>query len=353
MDEKISLEAITRYADAYADKVLDRFFSSRDKITGNDILELCNIQQVNLFVIRELFKSWKEDTKRMQSPYFDYDNSDVKEALDSLMKLLSQNISISRTHFAPLLKKAVGQVLLVVFDPYDFYSMVLTGKDNKLDVARFKEEIKYLKVNKAPLERMLANLEERGVKELSGSEAFSILDQILEEVSFTPEDVDSYIEKFSGVVKLDASTLYAVKGEEPAPPPVPKPAPVAEKAERRNEVAPIRSKSEPLPTPQKPPIRLTVNEMLSRQQNRPSLAENLQRIGKIRDSLTINQKFMFTKVLFHGDFELFSQAIDYLDNLENKKAALRYIEDEHASSWDHESNEFHEFMELVEKRFIL
>jgi hypothetical protein len=355
MDEKISLEAITRYADAYADKVLDRFFSSRDKITGNDILELCNIQQVNLFVIRELFKSWKEDTKKMQSPYFDYEKQEVKEALDSLMRLLSQNISISRQHFAPLLKKAVGQVLLVVFDPYDFYSMVLTGKENKLDVGRFKEEIKYLKVNKAPLEKMLTKLEEKGVSEIPGSEAFSILDQILEEVSFTPEDVEGYIEKFSSVVPLDANKLYVAKGEEPAPPPppAPKPAPPQERQERRSEAAPLRSKSEPLPTPQKPPVRLTVNEMLSRQQLRPTLADNFQRIGKIRDSLTINQKFMFTKVLFHGDFELFSQAIDHLDKLENKKAALRYIEDEHASGWDHDSNEFHEFMELVEKRFVM
>lgn len=348
MDEKISLDAITRYADAYADKVLDRFFSSRERITGNEIKELCNIQQVNLFVIRELFKSWKEDTKRMQSPYFDYDKPEVREALDSLMKLLSQNISINRSNFAPLLKKAVGQVLLAVFDPLDFYSMILTGKENKLDVARFKEEIKYLKVNKAPLEKMLAKLEEGNVTEIPGSEALTILDGILEEVSFTPEDVDPYIEKFSGVVPLDANKLYVPKGEEPPPPP---PAPKAPQ-ERRAEAQPLRSKSEPLPTRQKPPVRLTVNEMLSRQQIRPTLAENFQRIGKIRDSLTINQKFMFTKVLFHGDFELFSQAIDHLDKLENKKAALRYIEDEHASAWDHDSNEFHEFMELVEKRFI-
>ncbi|MGC3947407.1 MAG: hypothetical protein QM762_23305 [Chryseolinea sp.] len=350
MDEKISLDAITKYADAYADKVLDRFFSSRDKITGNEIKELCNIQQVNLFVIRELFKSWKEDTKKMQSPYFDYEKGEVKEALDNLMKLLSQNISISRTNFAPLLKKAVGQVLLAVFDPLDYYSMVLTGKENKLDVSRFREEIKYLKVNKAPLEKMLAKLDEAGVTEIPASEALSILDSILEEVSFTPEDVDPYIEKFSSVVPLDANKLYVPKGEEPPPPPpAPKPAP----QERRAEAQPLRAKSEPLPTRQKPPVRLTVNEMLSRQQVRPTLAENFQRIMKIRDSLTINQKFMFTKVLFHGDFELFSQAIDHLDKLENKKAALRYIEDEHASGWDHDSNEFHEFMELVEKRFIL
>jgi hypothetical protein len=353
MDEKISLEAITRYADEYADKVLDQFFSSREKVTGNEIRELCDIQQVNLFVIRELFKSWKEDTRKLQSPYFDYENPEVKEALDSLMKLLSQNISISRTHFAPLMKKAVGQVLLVVFDPYDFYSMALSGKDNKLNVARFKEEIKYLKVNKAPLEKMLLKLEEQGVTEIPGSEAFSILDQILEEVSFTPEDVEAYIEKFSAVIPLDVSNFYVTKVEEPLPPPTSKAAPLQERHERRGEAAPIRYKPEARPIPQKPPVRLTVNEMLSRQQARPTLAENFQRIGKIRDSLTINQKFMFTKVLFHGDFELFSQAIEHLDKLDNKKAALRYIEDEHANGWDHDSNEFHEFMELVEKRFGL
>lgn len=345
MDEKISLKAITEYADVYADKVLERFFSDKDKITGSELLKLCNIQQVNLFVVRELFRSWKEDTRKMQSPYFDYEAAEVKEALETLMKLLSQHISIGRAHFAPLLKKAVGQVLLVVFDPYDFYSMVLTGKDNKLDVARFKEEIKYLKVNKAPLEKMLTKLEARNVKEMPGSEAFSILDQILEEVSFTPEDVDSFIAKFSEVAPLDVSKLYVDKAEEPEfqPPAI----------ERKNEPAPVRTKTEPLPTPQKPPVRLTINEMLSRQTARPTLADNFQRIGKIRDSLTINQKFMFTKVLFHGDFELFSQAIEHLDKLDNKKAALRYIEDEHAAAWDQGSNEFHEFMELVEKRFVM
>ncbi len=60
---------------------------------------------------------------------------------------------------------------------------------------------------------------------------------------------------------------------------------------------------------------------------------------------------MFTKVLFHGDFELFSKAIDRLDQFNNINTALRYIEDEYASTWDNESEEFHEFMELVERRF--
>lgn len=354
MDEKISLEAIALYADAYSDKVLKKFFASKDKITGKEILSLCNVQQANFFIIRELFKTWREDTKKLKSPYFDFENPDVKDALENFMGVLSNNISIDQSHFAPLLKKAVSQSLLVIFDPYDFFSMIVTGKNNKLEVAPFREEIKYLKVNKAPLERMLQKLEEKGVKEISGNEAFSILDQILEEVNFNPEDVEEYIEKFSSVSPLEPNRFYVSKDVEFQPLPVPEPKPEVKVAEIKvKEVAPSFTVGKPQPTVAQQHAKqpaVTVNETLSREP-RPSVSENFQKIAKIKDSLTINQKFMFTKVLFHGDFELFSKAIDYLDRQDNMKAALRYIDDEHASSWDRDSEEFHEFMELVERRF--
>ena len=80
------------------------------------------------------------------------------------------------------------------------------------------------------------------------------------------------------------------------------------------------------------------------------LAYSLQKITNIKDSLTINQKFMFTKILFNGDFEIFSQAIDRLDTLDNFSQALNYLENNHAL-WDKESEEYLEFMEMVEKRF--
>ena len=156
MDEKISLEAIEQYSDTYADKVLKGFFSTKEKITGSEILSLCNIQQVNLFVVSELFKNWREENKKLRSQYFDYDHPDVKEAMENLMTLLSKNISIDRAHFTPLLKKAVNQTLLVVFDPYDFFSIIIAGQNNKLEVAPFREELKYLKVSIRPLPKLPA-----------------------------------------------------------------------------------------------------------------------------------------------------------------------------------------------------
>ncbi|MBA4055344.1 MAG: hypothetical protein C0490_11580, partial [Marivirga sp.] len=280
--------------------------------------------------------------------YFNYENPEVKEALENLMSMLSKNIAIDRANFGPLLKKAVGQALLVVFDPYDFFSMIITGDNNKLELAPFREEIKYLKINKAPLERMLQKLEDKGVKEISGNEAFSILDQILEEVGFNPEDVEEYLDKFSAVIPLDANKFYVTKLEPFEQAKAPAPEVIIEK-EKIPE--PPKAVNKPkAPTQQQPQSTINVNDTLTRQ-SRPSVIDNYHKIAKIKDSLTINQKFMFTKVLFHGDFELFSKAIDHLDKLDNIKVAMRYIEDEHAGSWDHDSEEFHEFMELVEKRF--
>jgi hypothetical protein len=188
MDEKISLEAIALYADSYSEKVIKAFFVKKDKITGSEILSFCNVQQVNLLIIKELFKTWKEETRKIKSPYFDYENAEVKDALDNLMNILSRNILVSQQHFTPLVKKAVSQALLIIFDPYDFYSMLVTGRNNKVEVAAFREEIKYLRVNKAPLEKMLQKMEEKNVDEISANEALGILDHILEEVNFTPED---------------------------------------------------------------------------------------------------------------------------------------------------------------------
>jgi hypothetical protein len=319
MDEKISLEAIALYSDAYAEKVLKKAFAAKQKIEGKEILALCDVQQINLFIVRELFKAWKEEFKKLKSPYFDYEHVDVKAALENFMSVLSKNISISQQHFAPLLKKAVSQTVLLVLDPYDYFSMIISGPSNKLDVAAFREEIKYLKINKAPLEKLLERLEEKKVKELTGNEAFAVLDQILEEVNFSPEDVDEYIQKFSVVEALIPEKFYFKKPEE--------------------QEKPAQAKA-----PNQKPALVDVPHAPK------AVVDNFQKIQRIKERLTINQKFMFTKVLFGGDFESFSKTIDELDQQQNITSALQYLEKLYRD-WDKESEEFHEFMEMVEKRF--
>jgi|SRR6478609_1305550 len=311
MEDKISIQAVEKYSAAFATKVSGAYFTKKDKISGPDILNLCEIKQVNLFVIRDLMRTWKQENQKFKSPYFNYQAPEVKEALLQFQNTVSNHIAISQDNFLPFLIKAVNQTIMLVLTPYDFYSNTLEREGNAhLKVSDLKSEVKYLKINGQPLEQLVQHLEGKKLDVISGNEAFAMLDHILEEVSFTPEDVEAYLAKFSQIIPISIEMLY----ERPA---VNKPKQV---------------KAEPVAKDGK------------------SIAEGFEKIGRIKDKLTINQKFMFTKMLFSGDFDLFTQAIEQLDNFDSLKQALHYLETNY-ESWDKESEEYEEFMEMVEKRF--
>ena len=311
MEDKISLKAVEKYSAAFATKVAREFFAMKEKISGPEILNLCEIKQVNLFVIRDLMKTWQQENQKFKSPYFNYQAPEVKEALVQFQNVVSNHISISQDNFLPFLIKAVQQTLMLVLTPYDFYSNTLDREGNMhLKVAELKNEIKYLKINGQPLEQLVKHLDEKKLDIISGNEAFAKLDHILEEVSFTPEDVEAYLSKFSQILPVSVEQLY----------------------ERTTENKPKHVKAEPIVKEGK------------------TVAEGLGKIASIKDKLTINQKFMFTKMLFSGDFDLFVQAIDQLDNFDNLKQATYYLETNY-NEWDKESEEYEEFIELVEKRF--
>ncbi|HZX72930.1 MAG TPA: hypothetical protein VFE57_00805 [Cyclobacteriaceae bacterium] len=320
MEEKISLKAVDHYSEVYATSLCTSFFGQHEKITGQQILQLCEVKQVNLFIIRELLKTWKLESQKLKSPFFDYQSKEVKDALANFQNVLSNHIAISKSDFLPLLKKAVNQTLFLVLDPYDFYSETLDGRGQGfIKIEELKNDIKYIKINPAPLESLLLKLEEKKLDLISGNEAFALLDHILEEVNFTPEDIEGYINTFSKIEPLTIEKLYGSKPES-------KPKNVVREPAKVQVTVPVSAPG------------------------KTAVVNNFQRIARIKDSLTINQKFMFTKMLFHGDFELFSKAIDHLDRLESHQSALTYLE-KNFTDWDNESEEYEEFLSLIEKRF--
>jgi hypothetical protein len=335
MEEKIRTEEIKRYSREFSAVIANSFFSTKTKINGQEILKLCSVRQVNLFIIFELMKTWTTEIEKLKSPYFDYSAQPVKDALTQFQNTLSNHISISPQHFLPLLERAVYKTLCLAISPYDFYSTILDNEGNEyLSVSDLKREIKYLKINGAPLERMLQKLtEEKKLDIVSGKELFGLLDGLLEEVNFSPEDPEIYLSEFSKSLPVTLSDFY----EKVIPTPTP----------ARKVVTPAPTKK-PLPV-----VQTTLYEQLIPSEAKPTLADNFQKrkIAKLRDSLSINQKFMFTKMLFNGDFEIFTQAIERIDMLDNLKQAMNYIQNDYPE-WDRDSEEYQEFWGMVEKRFL-
>jgi hypothetical protein len=320
MDERLSLKAVDDYSDDFSSKVAAAFFSKKGRITGPEILKLCAVHQVNLFVVRELLGAWRSEGQKLHSPYFDYTAQEVKDELARLQTILSNHISIDRENFQPLLKKSVSQALYLILDPYDFFSDILDRKGSKhVRAADLKEDIKYIRINRAPLEKLVQRLEEKKLDLISGKEAFGLLDQILEEVGFNPEDVEGYISEFSKVTPLKIEQVYDSRSAVPS-----------------------------LPKAVAPNVPKTVKASVAAEAK--TIADSFQKISNIKDSLTINQKFMFTKILFKGDFELFSEAIDRADRSTSLSQAMKFFSETYPE-WDKESEEYEEFIELLNKRF--
>lgn len=329
MDEKISLKAVDHYAQQYALHLVNSFFSKKTKISGPEILQLSAIKQVNLFVVRDLLTAWKKESEKLKSPYFDYDAREVSEAFVAFQNSLSNHILIGRQDFLPLLTKAVNQTIYLILDPYDFYSDILDEKEgSSLNTVDLKNDVKYIRINKAPLEKLVTRLEEKKLDSISGNEAFAILDHILEEVNFTPEEVEPHLQLFNQMIPLKVENFYEAKPLTPQAP-VSKP-----------ETTVIAN------------ILRTATPTVQKEATKNTLADDLakKKILRLKDNLTINQKFMFTKILFNGDFELFSAAVERLDELDTMSQAKAYLSNNY-SEWNPESEEYQEFMEMVERRF--
>jgi hypothetical protein len=321
-EERLSTKAIDDYSDDFSSKAVAAYFSKKEHINGPGILQVTPVEQVNYFVLRELQTAWKNEGLKWRSPFFDYQAPAVQEAVKNLSHVLSNHISINRDNFQPLLKKAARSALFLLMDPYHFFSDVLEHNGpQQVRTEALRADIKYLRINRAPLQRLVEHLEERKLQAIGGKEAFALLDHLLEELNFQPEDVDDCLEVFSRVVPVRAADLLEQLPAAPTPP----------------AAAPRPQKTTAPPPAGVPSTQVT-------------LASQFQKLTRLQDGLTINQKFMFTKILFNGDFEIFTAAIEQIDRLPTREKAVEFLERNYPE-WNRESEEFEEFMELVNNRF--
>ncbi|MEP0712755.1 MAG: hypothetical protein ABJC55_12600, partial [Algoriphagus sp.] len=122
MTTQINSNYLEKYAEDYSRIVCGQFFSGKQYMTGQDIVQLTNSAQVNFFVIKRLFELWQEELGKLKSsPYFDYRDITVHEALTEFMNVLSRRIKIESEQLQPLLKTAVRQAVQVATDPVSFY----------------------------------------------------------------------------------------------------------------------------------------------------------------------------------------------------------------------------------------
>ncbi|MCU0429434.1 MAG: hypothetical protein MUF42_05630 [Cytophagaceae bacterium] len=359
---KLDLPKIESYSQAFAEKVCADFYQGdRGTITGQDILKLTNSEQVNYFVLKNLFERWKEEASRLRSPYFDFEQDEVRDALSVFMNKLSKHIQVRKEFFKPLLVKAVADSLAYINHPHDFLKVEFCGKPI-VSAQEVREKEKYFRHNKFLVQAFSKKIQLSGKAGVAQQEALTFLTEAFKNYEMSLEPVQKQLEAFQKILKLPFAET-SIESEDL----IEKKVPVSLEPSKENFPSMDKKNTNPLLEPFKEENshetlndlfakgkQLTLNEILVQKEQETLLTKSRKsKIHELRASIPINLRYIFINELFKGSQDDYLLAVSQIDRSESYESALNIIAQVYAKKydWDPEKSEVREFYELVERRF--
>lgn len=411
MQRKLNEAFLADYCHRFCEQVSDPFFLSKEVIDGKAILSLTPSKQVNFFILKTLFTSWQEEMKRLESPYFNFRDSEVRNAMVSFMNLLSQKIEIRKADFDPLLKEAVDQTVRILIDPAGFTIREFDKRGlEKVSEKTLKTFFKYVKVYKGEFEELAS-----GVDGVSASEFGDLLVDHFSELD-PEEELRNHLDILSQVAEIRVEDLFEAEEaveleeldtfqpefeDEPEEEALPAPDSAFENPETYKEAERFISNQEGDPseasrelvyqeeedrefedeeepsieTEEHPEAEFEEDLDVEEKQTEPVqfgedpdtqelndrfesknvtvVTEKQTRISSVSEAISLANKQLFIKDLFDSDVEAFEAAIAQIEECASFDEAVEMIVHQHAKvrDWDMNSDEVKELLKVVFRRF--
>jgi hypothetical protein len=197
MEYTVNQQNIQKYAERLSNDLCRQFFINKAFISGPEILAFNNENQVNLLIIKNIFLNWQKEALKLKSPFFDYEDEDVKLGLKTFMNKLSNHIKVYRYDFEPVLQRSICDFILLSAAPQDFFTKEIEALASpKISVGLLKDFAKYIKVNKFVLDHVISDIEAGGYTEIFGGETIRF---VLKALGDNPEKVSPADEALSGL----------------------------------------------------------------------------------------------------------------------------------------------------------
>ncbi|QDA59604.1 hypothetical protein [Hymenobacter jejuensis] len=399
MKDKYSQAKREQYGRRLAAHLCDQHFATQPAATldGPAVLRFTPIRQVNLFVVQQLLAQWTGEMARLRSPYFDFEDADVRQALTQFMNVLSRRIKVTRAAFEPLLARALSDTLGLAADPAQAFEQKLLGNQPSPTVAQLRDSLRYIDIDKALFQEFIDSLATD-----SPLEREQVLSRfrLYQEANYKRrQPVEKLVEEFGKLLPLTEAEL---RESEPAatPTPVAAPAPVVQAPVAAPELAAAPA-PEPEPAPAKvmaPPVfdpvpvaepvqvapaasvaaprrplaeatapsgvplhaklkaehtTTPLSETLRPERSNAMLAEKAPKVESLREAISINQRFSFINELFNGENMEYHAAIQHLDTLPDPDTAKRYVSEDLAGKygWVRKEEHVNKLLKLIDRKF--
>lgn len=189
MEYTVNQQNIQKYAERLTNDLCRLFFVNKAFISGPEILSFNPESQLNLLIVKNIFLNWQKEALKLKSPYFDYEDEGVKQALKTFMNKLSNHIKVYRYDFEPLVTKSICDFILLSAAPQEFFTKEIESLASpKVPVTLLKEFSKYIRVNKFVMEQVVTDIEASGYTETFGGETIRF---VLKSLNENPDKIES------------------------------------------------------------------------------------------------------------------------------------------------------------------
>lgn len=384
--------ALKQYASDFAAQVLGDQVGEHTPFSGQDLLTLTPVRQVNLSVVSQIFEQWKADAEAFRSPYFDFGDAGVKQALQEFMNTVSRHISLRPDDLRPLLTDASEDALRLLLSPEAYFEQKLRDMpDFTFTTENARELTKYTHIHAGVAKALMLRLTDNGTDFVYVNQALNWLAEIMTGGT-SLDSIAPYAEQFSSVKPLDLSMLsdsdYSnPEAAEPEPAEVETPVTEVATSESFFDTVLDNENPAPEPAPRVEPVVEVAHVSITRESalsapatstgdssgaysrtdsinNRfkVELPEPVRefaygtvstKVNTIMGSIALGQRFMFVNQLFDKNSDAFDQAIHQLDRANNLEEARKYLLDKLAPEykWDTKSAAVADLMAIVQRKY--
>lgn len=389
VESKLNPEALENYSKSFSTIILDDFFDKNEAISGQEIVNLTSIKQLNFFVLKVLFSQWQEETKKFRSPYFDYNNESVKNALKSLVNTLSKHISIEREAFSPIFERAIRDTLILIYDPKNFFQNEVRSLSDTNYISSFKSLSKYIKTRRDAFDKISMELDEgnieKGSVELEDLIYKSVehleIDEVREEIDKFNEILVLEILEPVQIVEPDVKDTIQVADSDDLPSPDVKEEESEGIEEEAKEESNMNEEFEPVHggepklekqeviLPEEPIEKIdhvnineqfaeetqTLNDQFDNESKPVTVSEKMEteKVSELHSSISVNQRYMFLSDLFDNDVNEYNNAIDSIEKCESFDESVEHLMQNYSRKyqWDMASDEVKELLKVIFKKF--
>jgi hypothetical protein len=190
---QISEEKLNQLANEISQRLFQSHYFGKGAIGGENLKNFCDYEQINKFLLFQVYQVWHLQVSRFKHPYFNFEQPEIHQLLKKLQNLLSRHIEIKQEDFKPLLQKAVYNNLKLLTSPREALENFFFQNRDKISIELYQRYTPFFADFNFVINSILRYHEKHEMKEVSKDAFFQKMERVMEVYEQkSQQDVDTY-----------------------------------------------------------------------------------------------------------------------------------------------------------------